>query len=135
MIDDKCCVWQVLNRLNLGWNSLGDAGITAVSHMLASNAGLTHMDLSHNRIDPQGCLDLAEGIRNNHSLLSLELGFNPMGYSLPNPEAELNVFAGMRHKKCLQSQLRAEPPSGQASIGSLECGLFLPSVFGIPWRQ
>ena len=69
----------MLNRVDLGWNGLGDAGMKAISDMLGANAALTHLDVSHNRVNPQGCLDLAEGIRSNNNLLSLELGFNPMG--------------------------------------------------------
>jgi len=49
--------------------------------MLGQNAALTHLDISHNRVNPEGCMALAEGIKNNHNLLSLEVNFNPMGLS------------------------------------------------------
>ena len=53
--------------------------------MLGNNVALTHLDVSHNRINLEGALSLAEGIRNNNALVSLELGFNPMGMQSANP--------------------------------------------------
>ena len=54
--------------------------------MLTQNAALTHLDVSHNRVNPDGCKALAEGIAGNHNLLSLEVGFNPMGVSMDRPD-------------------------------------------------
>jgi len=73
---------QVLNKVDLGWNGLGDKGMKAIGDMLATNNALTHIDVSHNRVNPEGCLDLAAGIKQNITLMSLELGFNPMGLDL-----------------------------------------------------
>ena len=71
--------WQVLNKVDLGWNGLGDKGTIALGDMLTNNSAITHLDISHNRINLEGALALSEGIKNNQNLLSLELGFNPMG--------------------------------------------------------
>ncbi|KAL3897800.1 MAG: hypothetical protein SGPRY_012972 [Prymnesium sp.] len=81
---------QVLNRVDLGWNGLGDKGTLAVGDMLSTNSSVTHLDVSHNRINLEGAVALSDGesaadvslptgIKNNQNLLSLELGFNPMG--------------------------------------------------------
>jgi hypothetical protein len=47
--------------------------------VLSENSSLTHLDISHNSINMDGALAIAEGIEGNKSLLELELGFNPMG--------------------------------------------------------
>ena len=47
--------------------------------MLTNSSSVTHLDISHNRINLEGAMALSEGIKNNQNLLSLELGFNPMG--------------------------------------------------------
>ncbi len=63
----------------------------AISDMLAVNGALTHLDVSHNRVNKEGCLKLAEGIRQNQQLMCLELGFNPLGLSA---KPELDPQAG-----------------------------------------
>jgi len=64
--------------------------------MLSSNVALTHLDVSHNRINLDGALALAEGIRNNNALMSLELGFNPMGIRAGAP-VEQAPKQGLQH--------------------------------------
>ena len=89
-------------------NGIGEAGSRAIAEMLAANVALTHLDISHNRVnqrarrpphlacrpaDPPplrrretprapsvraGALALAEGIRANNALHQLELSHNPL---------------------------------------------------------
>ena len=47
--------------------------------MIAANTRLAHLDLSHNTLTAKGAAVIADGLPCNHSLLSLQLNFNPIG--------------------------------------------------------
>lgn len=103
---------SVLSRIDLAYNGLGDDGARAVSDALAHNSSLTHLDLSHNEINADGAHALAGGIEAS-SLVSVELGFNPMG--MTQQRAQQQDVAGV---EALVRALRAR--GSLVSVGLTE---------------
>lgn len=64
---------NVLNSLNIGWNSLSNRDIGVLSVVLKGNDTLQHLDLSGNRFGDEGASILGEAIKENQSLLSIQL--------------------------------------------------------------
>eukprot|EP00930_Biecheleria_cincta_P042856 TRINITY_DN29493_c0_g1_i1.p1 TRINITY_DN29493_c0_g1~~TRINITY_DN29493_c0_g1_i1.p1 ORF type:complete len:1004 (-),score=210.82 TRINITY_DN29493_c0_g1_i1:50-3061(-) len=66
-----------LGRLDVSWNCLGNTGgsasMAALSKALRQESSLVHLDLSYNSLRCQDCQVLAEGLRDNHSLIGLHL--------------------------------------------------------------
>merc|ERR1719331_1947578 len=117
---------QVLNKIDLGWNGMGDDGMLAVRDMLKANAALTHLDVSHNRVNPDGCRALAEGIKENHNLMSLEVGFNPMAVAnLPAGGTTLRG-GGLQHEPsgivALIDALRTSENIEQVGLSNVQSG-------------
>lgn len=64
--------------LNLGSNySIGREGCRHLSASLSSNAYLTSLDVSNNHLGESGMSALAEGLKSNKGLLTLNLGAGP----------------------------------------------------------
>lgn len=84
-----------LHTLDLSWNSLGgcgNGGISSISNSLRRNTALTHLDISHNRLQFDHCKVLAEALLQNHTLNGIHVGGNQMevdtyGFIFPNCEA------------------------------------------------
>jgi len=57
----------------LGANSIGDNGI---KELIRIDMNLTHLDLGHNRITTEGAKVIANLLKSNTSLLSLNLGIS-----------------------------------------------------------
>jgi hypothetical protein len=57
--------------VNLSWNGLSYEGSVAVGDLLKQSPALTHLDISHNRINWKSVLVIAEGLRVNHTLQQL----------------------------------------------------------------
>ncbi|OEU06682.1 RNI-like protein [Fragilariopsis cylindrus CCMP1102] len=71
---------QNLTVLDLGFNSVGDAGCTALSlHMVAGNHTLRNLFLSGNHIEQKGAMALASAILHGCSLSRLNLSANNLG--------------------------------------------------------
>jgi len=66
-----------LGRLDVSWNCLGNTGgsasMAALSKALRQESSLVHLDLSYNSLRAEDCRVLAEGLRDNHSLIGLHL--------------------------------------------------------------
>jgi len=70
----------VLRTLNLGWNNFGSAGpIAATALALTTNAALTKLDLSWNRVRENGCALLGDALKTNRSLRYFIMDGNPVG--------------------------------------------------------
>ena len=46
----RCCIYHA----DLGYNAIGDAGVTAIAKVLRSNSSLTSLSLRANRISHSG---------------------------------------------------------------------------------
>lgn len=56
-----------------------DFGAGCLGLMIGANTRLAHLDLSHNSLTAKGAAVVADGLGANHSLLSLQVNFNPIG--------------------------------------------------------
>ena len=71
---------QNLTVLDLGFNSIGDAGCTSLSlHMVAGNHTLRNLFLSGNNVQQKGAMALASAILHGCSLSRLHLSNNNLG--------------------------------------------------------
>ncbi|KAK3276539.1 hypothetical protein CYMTET_15393, partial [Cymbomonas tetramitiformis] len=71
---------KTLLQMNLAWNGLETHGGVAMGQMMHVNCGLTMLDLSATRVTPEAIMVLSEGIKQNTTLLNLQLNDNPLGY-------------------------------------------------------
>lgn len=70
---------RTLLRLSAQWNGFCDLhAMVALSEALATSCCLKHLNLSQNRINNQGALVLAEGLKTNAYLLELVMSGNPL---------------------------------------------------------
>jgi Ran GTPase-activating protein (RanGAP) involved in mRNA processing and transport len=96
---------QNLTVLDLGFNSVGDAGCTALSlHMVAGNHTLRNLFLSGNHIERKGAMALASAILHGCSLSRLNLSANNLGADGINVIAQSIREAESRVQQLLQRQ-------------------------------
>ena len=96
---------QNLTVLDLGFNSVGDAGCTALSlHMVAGNHTLRNLFLSGNHIEQKGAMALASAILHGCSLSRLNLSANNLGADGINVIAQSIREAESRVEQLLQRQ-------------------------------
>lgn len=88
-------LWQVLNRVDLGWNGLGDKGTLAVGDMLSTNSSVTHLDVSHNRINLEGAVALSDG--ESAADVSLPTGWVVLSRPLPSFPVEHTCLPPTHH--------------------------------------
>ena len=83
---------QNLTVLDLGFNSVGDAGCTALSlHMVAGNHTLRNLFLSGNHIERKGAMALASAILHGCSLSRLNLSANNLGADGINADGTMST--------------------------------------------
>ena len=76
----------VLEKLNLSYNNIGDAGARALAELLLPqqqqqqqyHPTLQHLELTMAKIHDDGCIALAHALQENTTLLSLGLAYNRM---------------------------------------------------------
>ena len=67
-----------LKSLNIEWNRLGCPDISGVESLhayLSSNRSITHLDIKNNKINPIGAHIISNILRNNNSLVYIDLRF------------------------------------------------------------
>ena len=62
---------SALTRLSIWGNSIGDAGVFALSNSLKSNSTLRYLDLSFTLISDLGTLSLSDSLKSNSTLTTL----------------------------------------------------------------
>ena len=65
-----------LKSLNLAWNGLGDEGTLAVADCIRNNHLIHTIDITSNRITPDGAYILSKGLEANETLQTLAVSFN-----------------------------------------------------------
>ncbi|KAF9576927.1 hypothetical protein EC968_000052 [Mortierella alpina] len=70
---------NILTRLHLSYNSIGDHGAQALSGVLKSNSTLTTLELESNSIGDNGAQALSEALKTNSTLTTLDLNSNSIG--------------------------------------------------------
>ncbi len=81
-MDLLSCLWAknaYLAELNLLGCRMGDAGAKAIADGLRQNSTLTSIDLRYNGIGDAGAAAIADGLRQNANLQSIYLGANEIG--------------------------------------------------------
>ncbi len=68
-----------LTTLDLGSNSIGEAGALAIAESLKGNTTLTSLNLYNNEIGEAGARAIAESLKGNTTLTTLDLGNNSIG--------------------------------------------------------
>ena len=83
---------QLLTRLNLSENNVGDAGCASLAASLLHAGGcLVHLDLGGNKLSAVGVAALAAKLPDAPHLTSLGLGFNSLCHSGLRPLAEVGL--------------------------------------------
>ena len=62
-----------LQSLNVAWNGFGREGAKALGESLPENKKLRMLDLTNNRIDPNGIALLCKGLKSNDTLEDLRV--------------------------------------------------------------
>lgn len=70
---------QLITKLDLRGNAIGDAGCEAITRLPAAIGGLTEVLLSRNAIGDAGAAALAVGLAGNETLKTLNLNDNAIG--------------------------------------------------------
>lgn len=68
-----------ISSLDLGWNSLGDAGLRALAIGIQDHPSLTNLSLECNRISSEGAQALSHALQRNRSLTQINLAKNELG--------------------------------------------------------
>lgn len=63
----------------MSWNGLSNEGGVMLGMMLHTNRGLTTLDLSSNRMGPEAAFVMAEALKRNPTLETLNVADNPLG--------------------------------------------------------
>jgi Ran GTPase-activating protein (RanGAP) involved in mRNA processing and transport/Flp pilus assembly protein TadD len=80
---------QIINKVNLYFNSIGEKGVLALSTALKSNSSLFNLDLTLNTLSDIAIKSLCESIKYNHGLINLSLSH----CSISNQGAHLLIDA------------------------------------------
>ena len=70
---------QMITRLDLRGNQIGDRGAAALAQLPAALPALTEILLSRNNVGDEGCAALASGLVSNDTLRTLNLNDNSVG--------------------------------------------------------
>ena len=87
---------STVTELNLSWNSIGDAGATAIAEALRVNSTVTKLDLLGNSIGDAGATAIAEALRVNSAVTKLGLSSNSIGVTWNRIRKLLERNGGMR---------------------------------------
>ena len=60
--------------MNFSWNGFGYEGSIAVGEMIRGNKYLRELDVSNNRINWEGAIHIAKGLKENDTLEMLQVG-------------------------------------------------------------
>mmetsp|Transcript_33638 Transcript_33638/g.106819 ORF Transcript_33638/g.106819 Transcript_33638/m.106819 type:complete len:438 (+) Transcript_33638:103-1416(+) len=80
------------STLSLAYASISDEGITEVAKFIRDNAFIKYLDLRGNNIQAKGAMILANGIKINRSLRSLNLKWNSIGRDPSGVQALCDVL-------------------------------------------
>ncbi|KAI3647599.1 hypothetical protein MP228_007820 [Amoeboaphelidium protococcarum] len=72
---------NTLTWLSLEWNQIGlwETAMQSLADGIAINCSIQYLNLSNNKIGPDGCLALYEAMKSNKSLVNLDLRWNNIG--------------------------------------------------------
>jgi Ran GTPase-activating protein (RanGAP) involved in mRNA processing and transport len=80
--------------LNLYMNDIGDQGAERIADALKRNKSISTIDLGGNNISAKGTSDIASALKENSTITTLEFSYNPIGPAGAKVLAETLKFHG-----------------------------------------
>ena len=103
-----------LKDLRLGFNTIGEEGVTAVAKVLVENKSLTHLWLFGCHISGQGTSELAAALCKNSSLKYLYMQNNPIGV-----EGASSMSDMLKHNTTLEELILRDNSIGEEEVRQL----------------
>jgi Ran GTPase-activating protein (RanGAP) involved in mRNA processing and transport len=71
-----------LKKLNLAWNGFGEDGAKAIAASLLRNKNIIELDLTNNRISPDGIKSIMNGVLKNDTLKILHVSLREIHFTV-----------------------------------------------------